>query len=113
MLAEDHRKAAEDIEVVLAPLHPIPRADRVIIESAWGAAFHWIAYSCETKHHQHQESHAKLVSFLRSLGEIAAADWWATLERFRQGGWYGKNTDPAAAQKALAVLDQIRTWAST
>src|SRR5947209_6968969 len=40
MLADSHRKAEEDIESTILPLQAQPRAARVVIEGAWGAAFH-------------------------------------------------------------------------
>lgn len=43
MLAEAHRQAAEDIEKTILSLQGISYAARMIIEGAWGAAFHWIA----------------------------------------------------------------------
>ncbi|MEO7020723.1 MAG: hypothetical protein ABI234_11280 [Ktedonobacteraceae bacterium] len=79
MLAENHRKAAEDIESTIAPL---------------------------------QSNHTRLGSFLRDLGEITIANEWEGLDRFRQGGWYGNTPDPHNVQEALAVLEQIRLWAT-
>jgi hypothetical protein len=49
MLAGAHRQAAEDIEKTILPLQSASYAARVVIEGAWGAAFHWIAFGCETK----------------------------------------------------------------
>ncbi len=61
MLAEAHRKAAEDSEKSIAKLQPDadPDVARLAIEGAWGAAFHWIAFGCETKHRQHQNNHTR------------------------------------------------------
>lgn len=83
----------------------------MVIEGAWGAAFHWIAYGCATKHQNHQESHARLGTFLRRQGEASVAEWWDNLEHVRQGGWYGKNTDVLAVEYALDLLEKIRHWA--
>ncbi|HEX9131164.1 MAG TPA: hypothetical protein VF844_02610 [Ktedonobacteraceae bacterium] len=82
MLVETHRRAAEDIEKTILPLQATSYAARVIIEGAWGAAFHWIAFGCETKH----QSHARLGTFLRRQGEEAVAEWWEEIDRVRQGG---------------------------
>lgn len=49
MLADGHRNAAENIEAAIAVLGASPRAARLIIEGAWGAAFHWIACGCCVK----------------------------------------------------------------
>jgi hypothetical protein len=112
MLAEGHRRAAEDIEKTVLSLQATSTAARMVIEGAWGAAFHWIAYGCATKHQHHRESHARLGSYLRGLEEPVVAEWWEDMERVRQGGWYGNSPEPAAIEKALTVLDKIRTWAS-
>src|SRR2546427_637419 len=71
MLADAHRKAAEDIESTILPLQAQPRAARVVIEGAWGAAFQWLAFGCETKYQHHLNNHTRVGRFLRSLGEKA------------------------------------------
>jgi hypothetical protein len=113
MRADDHRTAAEDIESSINSLSSAPRSARIIIEGAWGAAFHWIAYGCATKHNHHQESHAHLGTFLRTLGEPQPADAWESIDSVRQGGWYGTKTGPAAVSTALNLLEEIRTWATS
>lgn len=112
MRAQAHRQAAEDIEKTILPLQTTPHAARVIIEGAWGAAFHWIGFGCETKHQSHQESHARLGTFLRRQEEHAVAEWWEDLDRVRQGGWYGRNTDEETVQRALELLERIHNWAT-
>ena len=112
ILADAHRKASEDIESTILSLQAQPRAARVIIEGAWGAAFQWIAFGCETKYQQHLNNHTRLGRFLRSLGEKVAADWWEALDLTRQAGWYGGEPDSADAHKALSLLEQIRLWAT-
>lgn len=111
MLADAHHQAAVDIEKTILPLQTLSYSARVVIEGAWGAAFHWIAFGCETKHQSHQESHARLGTFLRRQGEGAIAEWWENLEHIRHGGWYGKSTDTVAVQHALGLLEKIHTWA--
>src|SRR4051794_174141 len=66
----------------IVPLVAEPHAARIVIEGAWGAAFHWIAFGCETKHHVHQESHARLGTFLRARGESVTADRWGAWVNF-------------------------------
>ena len=111
MLAARHRKAAEDIEQSVQQLQGNPQAARLIIEGAWGASFHWIAYACQTKHQKHRESHKRLAAFLRDEGESIVADWWNSLDSARQGGWYGGGDAPGDAQAALDLLAEIRNWA--
>lgn len=112
MLAANHRKAAEDIEGTLIPLQAIARSERVVVEGAWGAAFHWIAFGCETKYQQHQNNHTRLGRFLRSFGEYTVADWWERLDTVRQGGWYGGDPVVSHVQEALTLLEHIRLWAT-
>jgi len=96
MLAGAHQQAAEDNEKTILPLQVASYAARVVIEGAWGAAFHWIAFGCEAKHQSHQESHARLGTFLRRQGE---------------GGWYGGSPEPERVQRALDLLERIHMWA--
>ncbi|SRR5579884_793659 len=113
MVEKDHRLAAEDLEYIISTLQSNPRAGRTIIENAWGAAFHWIAYGCQQKHQQHRENHQGLVAYLRGLGEADAATLWSTIEYIRQGGWYGTKSGMSEIQEALNILGQVRTWATT
>ena len=112
MLADAHRTAAEDIEATISILSGSPRASRLLIEGAWGAAFHWIAFGCQSKHGKHQESHARLGALLRSQGEVTIANRWEQLDQLRQGGWYGSRIDPQTQQAARDLLQEIRTWAT-
>jgi hypothetical protein len=111
MLAEAHRQAAEDIEKTIVSLQTLPYAARVVIESAWGGAFHWIAFGCQTKHQRHQDNHTRLGTFLRSQGEEAVAEWWENLDRLRQGGWYGGGIEPERVQRAVDLLNKVHFWA--
>ena len=115
MVAEAHRRAAEGIERALKKLWPPsdPDEGRLVIEGAWNASFHWIAYACQTKHGEHQESHAHLGSWLRRLSEAQPADWWERQERVRQGGLYGAKTGAIPEQEALDLVAALHQWATT
>jgi hypothetical protein len=113
VLADAHRSAAEDIEATITPLIGVSHAARMVIEGAWGAAFHWIAFGCQMKHGTHQESHARLGTFLRARGESATADRWERLDQLRQGGWYGTRTDLITVNTAYALMQEIRSWATS
>lgn len=113
MLADAHRQAAEEIERGITALQVTSNQGRLLVEAAWGASFHYIAHACQTKHGQHHESHARLGSYLNSLGERDAAQWWTQIDRLRQGGWYGHSPDTAEIQAALDILEEVRSWAIT
>src|SRR5260370_19875447 len=98
MLGEAPRQAGEDIEQTILPLQTASYAARVVIEGAWGAAFHWIAFGCETKHQSHRESHARLGTFLRQQGEGTVAECWENLDQVRQVGGDGYHSYPVADQ---------------
>ncbi len=49
---------------------------------------------------------------IRRQSEGAVAEWWENLGYVRQGGWYGKNTDPVVVQHALDLLERIHVWAT-
>ena len=114
MKAEGHRQAAEQIEKGIAKLQPDtdPEVARLAIEGAWGASFQWIAFGCETKYQQHQNNHTHLGRFLRTLGEETVALWWERVDTRRQRSWYGGVPDLADVQDALALLQNIRLWAT-
>lgn len=114
MLADAHRAAAEDIERTITDLGPIgtkPYIGRSVIELYYGAAFHWLAYGCARKHAKHKENHSGLVSYLRSLGEAAAATHWENLESIRNGGWYGHKNSESEVLEAETNWQSIRVWA--
>lgn len=116
MLEDAHREAAENIERVIADLgDPAvkPYINRSLIESYWGAAFHWVAVGCQVKHGKHKENHSHLGKFLRDLGELSVADWWDRLDERRRGGWYGHQTTVADVQTIQGYWKSIKTWATS
>ena len=58
------------------------------------------------------ESRSRLGHFLRTLGEGTVALWWERVDARRQGGWYGGVPDSEDVQDALALLQNIRSWAT-
>jgi hypothetical protein len=116
MLADAHREAALDNEETIAHMGDLanwPRANRLVIDGYWGAAFHWIAYGCHQKHGKHKEKHSGLVSYLREFGEGETSTRWEKLENVRNGGWYGHQHLPEDVDEARQLWDEIRTWAQT
>ncbi len=114
MLADAHRQAALDDEQALADLgDPAakPYIRPTVIEGHWGAAFHWIAYGCQTKHGKHKERERGLVAFLGSLGESSLAERWRALEEIRNAAWNTSDISESAVQSAHDVWQQIRAWA--
>jgi hypothetical protein len=90
MLADKHRAPALANEQTIADLGDWvakPYVRPTVIEDYWGAAFHWIAYACQTKHSKHKDKHQGLAPFLRNdLHEPTVADRWQALEDVRNAG---------------------------
>lgn len=79
MLAERHRKKAEDNELTIAELGDPATKEHIrptLFELYWGTAFHWMCYGCQQKYGQHHEQHAGLVGYLHTIGEGHLADVW-------------------------------------
>lgn len=113
MLPDAHRQAAEELGAAAATIQADAQFARLAIEGCWGAVFHWIAYGTQTKHGRHQDSHARMPSFLNSLGEGAIAGDWSEMDQIRQGGMYGSHMPPSAVQRAFELLQDVRTWATS
>jgi len=114
MLADAHRQAAQDLEDTLARMSDPAqwsRANRLLIDGYWGAAFHWIAFGCQQKYGKHKEKHSSLVTFLRDMGEPTISARWETLENTRNGGSYGHHTDIEDVEEARRLYEEIRAWA--
>lgn len=113
MKADRHRNNAEDLERATALTKQNPDTAVSTIESAWGAAYHWISYGCIQKYQQHRDKHQGLAAYLGNLGEQEIAQKWRDFENLRQAGFYGTHAEPEEVQKALKLLEDIRTWATT
>jgi len=112
MREDDHRKAAEEIERDIATLRANAGTHRAIIELAWGAGFHWVAYGSQRKHQKHRENHQGLASYLDGLNEGLVASYWRDFEQLRQGGFYGHQNDAVHVTAALNMLANLRHWAT-
>jgi hypothetical protein len=114
MRVDAHQQRAQQLEHSIGTLgDPTADPDQApgIIELYWGAAFHWIAYGCQTKHGKHKENHTQLGRYLRDLGESTVGDAWDRLELKRQGAMYAYTATPEQAAKARDDWQEIRTWA--
>jgi hypothetical protein len=112
MREADHRTTAEELEQTIQQLKSIGGSPRVIIETAWGAGYHWIAYGCQRKHGKHLDKHQGLVKYLEGLNEAWVADIWRDFEVVRTGGWYGHQYSQANVQQAITLLANLHNWAT-
>jgi len=101
MREADHRATAEELEQTIQQLQSIGGSPRVIIETAWGAGYHWTAYGCQRKYGKHSDKHQGLVKYLEGLNETWAADIWRDFEVVRTGGWYGTSIHKITCNKPL------------
>ena len=112
MREADHRATAEELEQTIQQLQSIGGSPRVIIETAWGAGYHWTAYGCQRKYGKHSDKHQGLVKYLEGLNETWAADIWRDFEVVRTGGWYGHQHTQNNVQQALTLLANLRNRAT-
>ena len=95
MRADTHQQRALQLEHAIAVLgDPAvdPDTSITLIESYWGAAFHWVAHGCQQKHGRHKENHTRLAQYLCDLGEPTIGAYWDNMESTRQGAMYAYNT---------------------
>ena len=81
----------------------------IIVETIYGAAMNYIAYYCEKKLGDHQNTHRGLARFLdeNDLGNIAAL--FRELEIHRQGKWYGAQGDGDTVKRVRLILESIKS----
>jgi len=111
-----HQQRALDIEgaiQILGDPAAKPSICPVLIESYWGAAFHWIVVGCMRKHAWHTDSHGGLSKRLTQLGEPTVAAAWDRLETLRTGGWYTYQAGVNQVAEAKQRWQEIRIWATT
>lgn len=113
MRVDAHRRHAESLELGMTLAQQNPDASVAVIESAWGAAYHWISYGCIQKYQQHRDKHQGLAAYLDGLSESSTAQSWRNFEDLRQSGFYGNHAGDEEVKKALKLLNDIRTWATT
>lgn len=107
MRANEHLRKARRIEESIKKLN-LDQDWEMIVEGAYGAALHYIAYISESKVGRHRETHKGLPRFLdeNDLPELARA--FRELELLRQSRWYGSKKNGEVSRKALATLDRIK-----
>jgi hypothetical protein len=81
-----------------------------IVETAYGAAQHYIAYGMQRHTGRHVDGHVGLIRALNAAGLTSIAVLFDRLDRLRVGHWYGAQGNGAATREALELLEQIKTW---
>lgn len=107
MKPEDHLEKARRVEESIRKLDP-NRDWEMIVEGAYGAALHYIAYLSERKVGKHQDTHKGLPRFLDENGLPELAKTFRELELLRQSKWYGGRENGGASREALGVLERIK-----
>lgn len=107
MKKEDHLEKAKRIE---KSVNSLDKEDdwELIVEGIYGAAQHYIAYICESKFEEHQETHKGLIRFLKEHNLNELANKFQRLDELRIGKWYGNQVNGETVDLALEVLEEIK-----
>jgi hypothetical protein len=107
MKPEAHLEKAKRIEASLDRLNPEEDWE-MVVEGAYAAALHRVAWICADRVNEHRDTHKGLVKFLMQHGLREAAVLFQQLDALRMGHWYGGRTDGGAADRALSWLERLR-----
>ena len=107
MNKERHLEKAERIE---ASLEKLDKQDdwELIVEGAYGAAQHYIAYICEQKLEKHLETHKGLIKLLRENSLVELSNLFQQIDELRIGRWYGSKVNGETSKLAFEILEKIK-----
>lgn len=112
MRSDGHLRNARELEASvreLAGLDP-DKHIRLIVEGAFGAAHHYIAYGCDSKHGTHSDKHEGVPTILRRFGHSEIAKIFERLDTIRHGRFYGGKGNSETIGEILHLLDRIKEW---
>jgi hypothetical protein len=112
MRGEKHLQNARELEVSireLAKLDP-DKHIRLIVEGAFGAAHHYIAYGCDLKHGVHSDKHEGVPAMLRRLGREEISKIFERLDTIRHGRFYGSKRNGEIVEEILQLLENLKRW---
>lgn len=107
MKPEAHLMKAKRIEESIKKLD-LHKDWEMVVEGAYGAALHYLAYITEAKIGKHHETHKGLPRFLDRNNLSELAELFRSLELLRQSHWYGGRENGKVSAKALSILEQIK-----
>lgn len=112
MKPEGHLARAEEIERTVQTLMNLDASLHVatIVEGAYGAAQHYIAYGMQRHVGHHVDGHVGLIRALKGAGFASVATLFGQLERMRAGRWYGSQGNGGSAQAAVDIMEEIKRW---
>ena len=109
----DHLKKAENLKesVRILTKQSLDENVAAIVELAYGAAQHLIAYGMEKKHGTHKDTHVGMAAQLREYGEDNIAIAFERIDTFRHGRWYGSKGNGEIVNECLKIVEEIERWA--
>ena len=93
MNVEGHWRRALELEASIDFLLTDPQSERhlaAIVEAAFGAAQHLIAYALEQRYGAHPDTHAGIGKQLREHAHNDIADLFGQPDQLRMGRWYSR-----------------------
>ena len=109
MKAQAHLEKARRLLYSLSRLSPDDDPEAVI-ELAFLAAHHLIAFRVDQLFGYHEDHHGRLLSQLHREKLFHIADLFQELGQIRHGSIYGRRVDGERARRALSILSEIRAW---
>jgi hypothetical protein len=112
MRGEKHLQNARELEASIQELAKLDPDEhiRLIVEGAFGAAHHYIAYGCDSKHGVHSDKHEGVSAMLRRLGHERISETFERLDTIRHGRFYGGKRNGEIVEEILRLLEQIKGW---
>lgn len=107
MKAEKHLEKARRIEETIIRLDPEDSWE-LIVEGAYGAAIHYIAFITDRSINEHMDMHKGLTRFLDKHDFSELTRLFREVDFLRQSKWYGGQSNGKASKKALRILKGIK-----
>jgi hypothetical protein len=111
MNADDHVRAADELRISMAALHPPHSNIRLYAEGAHGRAFHLLCAGADRRFGVHRDHHDGMSRWLRERGEEEMAELLIELEAIRTGRWYGRKGNGDTVERIDNLLAKAAEWA--
>ena len=112
MKGEQHYKRAKEIIGSINVLvgEDMDKHVAAIVEQAYGAVHHLIAYGMDKKYGIHSDTHTGVSRILREHGEHEIGEIFDRLGSLRHGRWYGGKGNGEIVKECLSIISKVEEW---